>query len=752
MMFLGNKYSKGNYFKRYIIAFLFALSGCASVSAVSTSDSAIETADQNNKESTKRYAVLVGVTKYPNLRNVDLIGPKNDAILMRDVLLNKGFEPENMHLLVDDVEGGIEPTRTNILASLNSVTEKVKPGDYVYMHFAGHGSQAPVALDKLSDSNELDGLDEIFLPKDAKNWDFNIGEVTNAIKDDEVAVVISSIRNKGAFVWAVFDSCHSGTMTRSMVTMRKLSPESLGIPTTLIDEVKSKAVSSKVTSRGGSESTKTESPFTNSDILPSATNDVQKGGYVAFFAAQTTQTTPEMKLPTKSDHKKDHGLFTYFISQVLSTVNGNISYKQAAEEILQNYNTHPWRQSTPLFEGDLDAALLGQEIINNSEQWKVSVVDGEIEIDAGSFHQLNEGAILSIVKSPVSKEIIGYAQITDLYPLRSVASVYEKEGQVVIDVDKIPDNAYARIEENIFNVSLSYGYEINANVEKSERETLEGVLENLKAETDGGLALIPVQEGDPADIRLLAIDHKLYFLGDDEDYPCVAEYMSKCDELKKQRKFIKIPLSSDMNSLEKQVRQRLLVIAKANNLRRLGSVLGDAKDHLQTTFKHKRGSKTMDFPASGNPQLLAGDKLEVIFQNNHDQDIDVNMFFIDSDYGVTQLYPKNNGQSNRLHPDQKITKKLKINADTIGRESILIIATEANRNSAYSNFSFLQQESLNRTRGAPKVRGGIAGINTFLLQSGFGADKGISTRGVATDDSESSVSGVQLFSFDTIPN
>jgi len=747
---------------------------CTGVSAFS--QSADQSMVKASEETVSRYAVLVGVTKYPYLsRNVDLIGPKNDALLMRDVLLNKGFEPNKMHLLVDEVDGGKEPTRENIMSSLAEVASQVIPGDYVYMHFAGHGSQAPVAMDKLSEANELDGLDEIFLPKDAKGWDSRIGEVTNAIKDDDVAQVIASIRNKGAFVWAVFDSCHSGTMTRGQVTMRKLSPEMLGIPQDLLD-----AAGSSITSRGGpTDKRVSESPFTITDLVIVAKNDqtdteissrgapsnqanseksqsgmVKKGGYVAFFAAQTTQTTPEMRLPVNGDNKKNHGLFTYYISQVISTVSGNVSYRQAAEQVLQNYNSHSWRQSTPLFEGDLDASLLGQELVDNSVQWKVSIEDGELQIDGGEFHQLAEGSILSIVATPTSNEIIGYVKVTETYSLHSLANVYQEEGQALLDLTKLPDSAYARIEQNQFNVSLTYGYELDKSIDLNEKKALEGVLKKLQSDVSEGLALISAGEGDPADIRLFAIDHKLYFLGDDEDYPCVGEYANRCDDRMKLRKFIKVPLSSDTTTLHKEVRQRMLAIAKANNLRRLASVLGDAKDHLNTSFKHKRKGDVLELPTIGTPQLLAGDKLEVTFQNNHDRDIDVNMFFIDSDYGVTQLYPRN-GRSNRMQPKQQLPKpiKLKINADTIGRESILIIATEATRGAAYSDFSFLSQDSLGRSRGASRLRGGISGVKTFLQQSGFGsAEAGVATRGISMDGSESGVSGVQLFSFDTTPN
>ena len=70
-------------------------------------------------------------------------------------------------------------------------------------------------------------MNEIFLPRDTKHWDGTAGTVVNAITDDEIANYLESFRAKGVFVWLVFDSCHSGTMTRSTWRSRKLAPSAL---------------------------------------------------------------------------------------------------------------------------------------------------------------------------------------------------------------------------------------------------------------------------------------------------------------------------------------------------------------------------------------------------------------------------------------------------------------------------------------------------------------------------------------------
>ena len=53
-----------------------------------------------------------------------------------------------------------------------------------------------------------------FLQRHAGRWNGSAGGVENAIVDDEFGAAIDALRAKGAFVWVVFDACHSGTMDR----------------------------------------------------------------------------------------------------------------------------------------------------------------------------------------------------------------------------------------------------------------------------------------------------------------------------------------------------------------------------------------------------------------------------------------------------------------------------------------------------------------------------------------------------------
>lgn len=150
--------------------------------------------------SAANHALLVAATSYPNKQQA-LVGPRNDARLMRTVLLQRGFAADKIQMLADGVPEAGMPTRAAILAALDDLAKRVDAGDFVYLHFAGHGSQQPVR--NLAGNFEPDGRDEIFLPIDIGLWDGQTGAVKNAITDDELGERITAIRNRRAFVWAL---------------------------------------------------------------------------------------------------------------------------------------------------------------------------------------------------------------------------------------------------------------------------------------------------------------------------------------------------------------------------------------------------------------------------------------------------------------------------------------------------------------------------------------------------------------------
>lgn len=152
--------------------------------------------------------LLVGINKY-KIPGADLNGCVNDVTNIRDNLLKYfGFTTKDIRVLVDE-----RATKKNIITRLTWLVDKAKAGDRLLFHYSGHGSQI---VDR--DGDELkDKMDEIICPHDM-DWDGNF------ISDDDLNAIFKNIP-KGVNLEVLLDSCHSGTGTREMMAISRLSTE-----------------------------------------------------------------------------------------------------------------------------------------------------------------------------------------------------------------------------------------------------------------------------------------------------------------------------------------------------------------------------------------------------------------------------------------------------------------------------------------------------------------------------------------------
>ncbi len=123
-------------------------------------------------------------------------------LVARTLETRLGFDRGGMTFLKDS-----QATRAAILDAIDDLVEKAGPEDRVYFHFSGHGSQAP---DRTGD--EEDKLDETIVAYDSRMP--GVPDIT----DDELKGRFARLKTRHAVL--VFDSCHSGTVTRSVSEIR----------------------------------------------------------------------------------------------------------------------------------------------------------------------------------------------------------------------------------------------------------------------------------------------------------------------------------------------------------------------------------------------------------------------------------------------------------------------------------------------------------------------------------------------------
>ena len=88
----------------------------------------------------QRYAVLVAVDDYANMKDLQFCG--NDQRALRERLLAAGFPEDQIVLIHDEAkENRFRPFKANIEKQLSLLLEEVGPDDLIVVSFSGHGVQ-----------------------------------------------------------------------------------------------------------------------------------------------------------------------------------------------------------------------------------------------------------------------------------------------------------------------------------------------------------------------------------------------------------------------------------------------------------------------------------------------------------------------------------------------------------------------------------------------------------------------------------
>ncbi|PNH03319.1 Metacaspase-1 [Tetrabaena socialis] len=110
-----------------------------------------------------------------------------------------GFTDQQIVVLRDDSRHpDFTSTKANIFRSITWLMTDQRPGDSLFFHFSGHGSQQ---YDRNGD--EADGMDETICPTDFQR--------AGQIVDDELNRLMVRPLMPGVTLHAVIDACHSGT-------------------------------------------------------------------------------------------------------------------------------------------------------------------------------------------------------------------------------------------------------------------------------------------------------------------------------------------------------------------------------------------------------------------------------------------------------------------------------------------------------------------------------------------------------------
>ncbi|MFN3076344.1 MAG: caspase family protein [Alphaproteobacteria bacterium] len=151
------------------------------------------------------WGLVIGVDDYQHVEKLG--GAVNDARDIAQALKKLGAR--DVKLLLNDAA-----SRDGVLAAWKDIAAKARPGDTVYLTYAGHGAQARDGAGVLHQFVVLpdfdvkgDGADQIILDRE-------FGQMLRGVPDLNIVFLV--------------DSCHSGTMTRAYGSKRNFKVRAIG--------------------------------------------------------------------------------------------------------------------------------------------------------------------------------------------------------------------------------------------------------------------------------------------------------------------------------------------------------------------------------------------------------------------------------------------------------------------------------------------------------------------------------------------
>jgi len=160
----------------------------------------------------QRKALCIGLQYDDRDTKFRLGASHRDARRMAKFLKKYGFEVTVM--LDNDAEDSpLLPTKENVCREIKKLCADARPGDKLFFHYSGHGTQ----IDNLN-GTEFDKLDEVLLLHGfVENEGFRSVHCRDRYKmdtvllDDELYEMFATLPS-GSLLTAICDSCHSGTV------------------------------------------------------------------------------------------------------------------------------------------------------------------------------------------------------------------------------------------------------------------------------------------------------------------------------------------------------------------------------------------------------------------------------------------------------------------------------------------------------------------------------------------------------------
>lgn len=348
-------------------------------------------------------ALLIGISDYDPQNGLEpLNGPENDVKLMRDVLTTRFAVPAaNVRLVLN-------PTHSAIEQEFAALKQRVRPHDFVYIHYSGHGSTAP-------DPQEPRGEDQTWVPHGAREARRG-GKDTWDVLDKEIALWLAPLYALTDDVVFVSDSCHSGTVARgSHKGVRSANPAPAPHP-----------------------------------LLASLPKVAPPIGGVRIGAARDFEPAVELNHRTGgscSGRSECYGVFTWNWAQALRESRPGEAWGDVFNRASARITTQPSIYQRPQIEGRSDRAVFAGKFAALTPTVEVlDVTQRSATLSGGALAGLSKGSVYrSVVPQGAAPATLTVKEVEGLTSRAEVKSGSVKRADLVYEVTHVYDTPPIRL-------------------------------------------------------------------------------------------------------------------------------------------------------------------------------------------------------------------------------------------------------------------------------------------------------------------
>lgn len=446
-------------------------------------------------------ALIIGIDRYAT-PGLSIPGSVEDARNMRNFAISRwGFAPADVKLLLDG-----EATRAAILDALDRwLVEGSRPGDTVLLYYSGHGYYVPDLDGDERAENPGDDRDEALVAHDGRLY--ADGRFEGFVIDDEIAARLKKLKDRKVVM--LIDSCHSGTMTRSI--------DSQGGGVVKRPDFGAAAWRGIGQAGGVSRSAADAAMRGHQRIQPDLADGA--GGVVAFYAASSTQLAQ-----VNEQVRPMQGVFTEAFlrgAAGAADANGNGVVSLAEIESFVRAEAHAYCSKNPCTTGmtpfmEAPAGMMHKDLLTFAQAPTLQ----EAAVDA-----VGPGSVSEAVKIAVSPA--GLLRVGQVYDISVTSPI---DGALVV-IDLPPDNDVKLVFPNPWSVRAGVSHKVKAGQTIRFPERNFGFAVKAKPPVGrGGLLALAIQDdipferlqrliaaaADPAATRgdLVTVSDPLRFLGE----------------------------------------------------------------------------------------------------------------------------------------------------------------------------------------------------------------------------------------------